>query len=81
MKGFGRSASQLTFNVNSHDETNEASHDELITVEKYFAKKYRPLRYPHLPCIDARNGDRERAHWLPMEVVKVRLSGLNMVFV
>ena len=50
----------------------EASLEKTITVENYFAQKYKPLKYPHLPCVDARNGDQERAHWLPMEVVKVK---------
>lgn len=68
MKDFGQSASQLKFPIHS----NEASLDEMITVEKYFAGKYKPLKYPHLPCVDARSGDGARAHWLPMEVVKVK---------
>jgi hypothetical protein len=46
--------------------------DKTITVQNYFAQKYKPLKYPHLPCVDARKSDQERAHWLPMEVVKVK---------
>jgi len=71
VKGFGQSANQLTFNIKSDENNAAASLDKTITVKDYFAKKYKPLAYPHLPCVDARNGDQERAHWLPMEVVKV----------
>jgi hypothetical protein len=74
VKGFGQSPQQLTFNINSDKEKTEASLEKTITVEKYFAQKYKPLKYPHLPCVDARNGDQERAHWLPMEVVKVKFG-------
>ncbi len=74
VKGFGQSPQQLTFKISSDKEKTEASLEKTITVEKYFAQKYKPLKYPHLPCVDARNGDQERAHWLPMEVVKVKFG-------
>lgn len=72
VQGFGQSAQQLKFNINSDKEKAEASLEKTITVEEYFAQKYKPLKYPHLPCVDARNGDWQRAHWLPMEAVKVK---------
>ncbi len=69
----------MTFNIKSDENNAEASLNKTITVKDYFAKKYKPLAYPHLPCVDARNGDQERAHWLPMEVVKVEfINKLNM---
>ena len=71
VRDFGQPANQLTFNIKSDETRAEASLDKTITVEDYFAQRYKPLKYPHLPCIDARSGDQEKAHWLPMEVVKV----------
>jgi hypothetical protein len=71
VRDFGQSADRLTFNIKSDENKAEASLDKTITVQDYFAQKYKPLKYPHLPCIDARNGNEEKAHWLPMEVVKV----------
>ena len=48
------------------------------TVAEYFAKKYKPLRYPDLPCVDARNANEGQAHWLPMEVVKVKFISVYL---
>jgi hypothetical protein len=71
VRDFGQSADQLKFNIKSDENKAEASLDEVITVKDYFAQKYKPLKYPHLPCVDARKGFEDKAHWLPMEVVKV----------
>ncbi|CAF5001536.1 unnamed protein product [Rotaria sp. Silwood1] len=74
LHGFGRPANLLTFTPR---ETNEEISDvasalQEITVEKYFEQKYNiKLKYPHLPCIDARSGLTKRANYLPMEVAKV----------
>lgn len=72
VKGFGQSAEQLKFKKRTDESPAEDKFGKEITVKEYFAEKYQPLKYPHLPCVDARNGDQERTHWLPMEVVKVK---------
>ncbi|CAF1114885.1 unnamed protein product [Adineta ricciae] len=80
VRGFGRPPNQLTFDRRSDNKSAAAagSSDDDNTVAKvtttvadYFAQKYKPLRYPHLPCVDARKGSEPNAHWLPMEVVKI----------
>ena len=71
IRGFGQPASQLRFTIGSDDQQLSASTEETITVAKYFAKKYSPLKYPDLPCIDARKPNETRSHWLPMEIVRV----------
>ena len=78
MRGFGRPSTQLTFDRRSDNKSPAGPSDDDSTVAKvtttvadYFAQKYKPLRYPHLPCVDARKGSEPNAHWLPMEVVKV----------
>lgn len=71
VKGFGLTSKELTFKVRPDKNQAEAALDKTVTVEEYFAKKYKPLKYPKLPCVDARNGDQERTNWLPMEAVKV----------
>ncbi|CAF4557350.1 unnamed protein product, partial [Rotaria sp. Silwood2] len=74
LHGFGRPANKLGFTPR---ETNEETSDvastlQEITVEKYFEQKYNiKLKYPDLPCIDARSGSTKRANYLPMEVIKV----------
>ncbi|CAF5151124.1 unnamed protein product, partial [Rotaria sp. Silwood1] len=55
----------------SNEDSASASLPKEITVADYFALKYKKLQYPHLPCIDARNGEEERAQWLPMEAVQI----------
>jgi len=72
--GFGRPPNQLEFTINENrDGTSDTTEPiQKTTVDKYFADKYKvKLKYPHLPCIDARNGPTNRANYLPMEVVKV----------
>ncbi|CAF3771180.1 unnamed protein product [Rotaria sp. Silwood1] len=54
-----------------HNDQSTVELKKSISVAEYFAKKYKPLKYPHLPCVDARNGNGEKANWLPMEVVKI----------
>lgn len=54
-----------------NEETGDASLEEKISVADFFAEKYKPLKYPFLPCIDGMSGTQKRANWLPMEVVKV----------
>ncbi|CAF2767340.1 unnamed protein product [Rotaria sp. Silwood2] len=71
LKRFGLPANQLTFDLRRDDDSASASLKKEITVADYFAKKYKKLNYPNLPCIDARNGEEERAQWLPMEVVQI----------
>ncbi|CAN8002228.1 unnamed protein product [Ixodes hexagonus] len=39
------------------------------TVAKYFGKKYRPLKYPNLPCI--RCGTKEKPKFFPVEVCEI----------
>ena len=63
MRGFGEPANQLRFDIRLNYET--------MTVAQYFAKKYKPLNYPHLLCVNATKGTGNKSHWLPMEVVKV----------
>ncbi|CAF3469030.1 unnamed protein product [Rotaria sp. Silwood1] len=60
-----------------HDENDEApaasavvSKD--ISVADYFAKKYRKLMYPHLPCINAMKETQKQPNWLPMKLVRVK---------
>lgn len=72
--GFGRPPNQLDFTIGENTEgtSDTTLKPQKITVEQYFADKYKViLKYPHLPCIDARNGPTNRANYLPMEVVKV----------
>ena len=72
LRGFGRPANKLTFVCGrDDDEAISASAVDKISVADYFAKKYRKLLYPHLPCIDAAKGADKKANWLPMEVVTV----------
>ncbi|CAF4470917.1 unnamed protein product, partial [Rotaria sp. Silwood2] len=74
LHGFGRPVNLLTFTPREVNEeiSDVASTLQEITVEKYFEQKYNiKLKYPHLPCIDARSGSTKRANYLPMEVVKV----------
>ncbi|CAF1077709.1 unnamed protein product [Rotaria sordida] len=72
VKGFGKSANELTFNLHSDkDQTTATTLEKSISVAEYFSIKYKRLEYPHLPCVDARNSNEEKAHWLPMEVVKI----------
>ncbi|CAF4289211.1 unnamed protein product, partial [Rotaria sordida] len=70
LKLFGLPANRLTFDLRSRDDSASASLPKQITVAEYFAKNYKALKYPNLPCIDARNGEEERAQWLPMETVQ-----------
>lgn len=79
--GFGRSPNQLAFPLGENSEpTSDATLTlQEITVEKYFEQKYNiKLKYPHLPCIDARSGPAQRANYLPMEVVKVSFFSSNV---
>lgn len=72
--GFGRPPNQLDFTIGENTEgtSDTTLKPQKTTVEQYFADKYKvKLKYPHLPCIDARNGPTNRANYLPMEVVKV----------
>ncbi|CAF5029492.1 unnamed protein product, partial [Rotaria sp. Silwood1] len=69
LKHFGLPANQLKFDLRSNEDSASASLPKEITVADYFALKYKKLQYPHLPCIDARNGEEERAQWLPMEAI------------
>ncbi|CAF3752243.1 unnamed protein product [Rotaria sordida] len=74
LHGFGRPANQLAFTPREASEeiSDPAPTLQEITVEKYFEQKYNiKLKYPHLPCIDARSGPMKRANYLPMEMVKV----------
>ena len=75
LRGFGRSADQLMFSRGVDDEEAAgAAVGEKASVADYFAKKYRRLMYPHLPCINAIKGNQNKPNWLPMEVVTVSLS-------
>lgn len=78
--GFGRNANQLTFNIGSDDQQLTASAAKSTTVAEYFAQKYSKLKYPHLPCIDARKANEQRTHWLPMEIVRVSSKMFLFVF-
>ncbi|CAM9587090.1 unnamed protein product [Heterosigma akashiwo] len=40
-----------------------------MSVADYFAQRYRPLRYPQLPCLQI--GSRSKNNWLPMECCHV----------
>uniref|UniRef100_A0A7S3UXA3 Uncharacterized protein n=1 Tax=Heterosigma akashiwo TaxID=2829 RepID=A0A7S3UXA3_HETAK len=40
-----------------------------MSVADYFAQKYRPLRYPQLPCLQI--GSRGKNNWLPMECCEI----------
>ena len=41
---------------------------DLVTIEKYFKDKYKiVLHYPGLPCL--RFGEKEKHHYIPIEVV------------
>ncbi|CAF1673252.1 unnamed protein product [Rotaria magnacalcarata] len=71
LKNFGLAANQLKFNLRCQDDWAGASITKEITVAGYFARKYKNLNFPHLPCIDIRNGQEEREHWLPMETVEI----------
>jgi len=71
IQGFGKPANQLKIDVRIDSKATESSSAERITVADYFAKRYKPLLYPHLLCIAARKGNRSEVSWLPMEVVKV----------
>ncbi|CAF1254023.1 unnamed protein product [Rotaria sordida] len=71
LKLFGLPANRLTFDLRCKDDSGSASLPKQITVAEYFAKNYKALKYPNLPCIDARNGEEERAQWLPMETVQI----------
>lgn len=71
IRGFGQSAKLLRFTIGSDDQDLSASTAETISVAEYFAKRYSPLNYPHLPCIEARKSIQQRTHWLPMETVRV----------
>ena len=75
--GFGRPPNQLAFTVGEKPgETSDATLSlQETTVETYFEQKYNiKLKYPDLPCIDARSGPTQRANHLPMEVVRVSFS-------
>ena len=71
-RGFGRSANEITF-PSSEDEPESVGAAALkqISVADYFAKKFRRLIYPRLPCINAVKGMDNKPNWLPMEVVRV----------
>ena len=72
--GFGRSANELTFRRGDiNKKSAHVSELEEISVADYFAKEYRKLLYPNLPCINAMKGNQKQSHWLPMEVVRVSL--------
>ena len=71
IRGFGLSANQIKFKLNDSRDTEELSLDKEISVADYFATKYKKLKYPNLPCIDARNGRMDRSNWLPMEICQV----------
>ncbi|UJR07552.1 hypothetical protein I4U23_011840 [Adineta vaga] len=77
VRGFGRPPNQLSFDRRSDNKAPGSSDEDntegkrTITVADYFAQKYQPLKYPNLPCVDARKGSEPNAHWLPMEVVKI----------
>lgn len=74
LHGFGRSPSQLAFTLgeNSAETSDTTLSLQKTTVATYFEQKYNiKLKYPDLPCIDARSGPTQRANYLPMEVVKV----------
>ncbi|CAF4903023.1 unnamed protein product [Rotaria sp. Silwood1] len=71
LKNFGLPANQLKFDQRCKDDSASASLTKQITVAEYFAEKYKKLKYPNLPCIDARSGEEQRAHWLPMETVQI----------
>lgn len=78
--GFGQSANQLTFNIGNDDQQLTATAAKKTTVAEYFAQKYSKLKYPHLPCIDARKPNEERSHWLPMEIVRVISKSFILLF-
>ncbi|KAH7937750.1 hypothetical protein HPB49_015224 [Dermacentor silvarum] len=46
--------------------------DPPMTVAQYFAQKYRPLRYPNLPCIEVGS----KKNYIPVEV-NAKLGGIN----
>ena len=70
-RGFGRSANDITFPCN---EDGPESITKQISVADYFAKKFRRLMHPRLPCINAMKGNDNKPNWLPMEVVRVSHS-------
>lgn len=71
IRGFGLPANKIMFVRGANEETGDASLEEKISVADFFAEKYKPLKYPFLPCIDGMSGTQKRANWLPMEVVKL----------
>lgn len=73
---FGRSARETMISLNQND--NEPAAVERISVADFFAKKYRRLLYPDLPCINALKGARTQTNWLPMEVVRVSTINLRV---
>ena len=60
-----------------NDVTRESAHDRTFplddgtkcTVENYFAKNYKPLKYPHLPCLHV--GSPQRNVFIPLELCKI----------
>lgn len=77
-RDFGRSADQITFPCSEDEpESAGATAPKQISVAQYFAKKFRRLRHPGLPCINAVKGNDNKPNWLPMEVVQVSDSILN----
>ncbi|CAF4882836.1 unnamed protein product [Rotaria sp. Silwood1] len=74
IRSFGRPANQLMFRHDENDEAPAASAvvSKDISVADYFAKKYRKLMYPHLPCINAMKETQKQPNWLPMKLVRVK---------
>jgi eukaryotic translation initiation factor 2C len=46
----------------------------MVSVANYYAQKYKPLKYPNLPCLDG--GTTKRPNYVPMEVSTVRAISL-----
>ncbi len=71
---FGLPANRLTFRRGDDEQAAAgATTGEGIIVADYFARQYRKLMYPHLPCINAIKGNQNKPNWLPMEVAAVSL--------
>lgn len=71
IRGFGRPANQITFRCGDGDKKASTDEIEETNVADYFAKKYRRLLYPSLPCINGIKGNENKPNWLPMEVARV----------
>ena len=74
-RSFSRPANQIMFTRDGIEaEVASARAGEQTSVADYFEKKYRKLRHPNLPCINAMRGNQNKPNYLPMEVVWVSLS-------